>query len=387
MVVLERCSDNAARDHNIARFVHLKRPLERVGASAPELRDEWLAHDGAFENDTYAVNPVAQYSLRAATRTWAATLRSSPIHARAVEIAAAKRFPRLRDLAEVRFGVKSGANGFFYLTDDEIELEQLEPEYFAPLVFSLKEIPGYTAEPEVLRRRLLRCDKAKSDLHGTRIGTYIQRGERDGLHERPTCANRKPWYALARGWTAAPLLFPSKIGERMPIARNDAGALEDKKFYGITPHERDDTPLIAALLNSTITRLFVEFGSRQLTGSQAIADVDVVVAERLPLPDPHSIAGELRARIVQAYEALARTRCESLFVEFGSDMAHDVQLSTIKPDLQALDALVMGELWGLSDDEQLAVYRALVDHVAARLEKARSVTPLRAARSKTPATA
>jgi hypothetical protein len=215
---------------------------------------------------------------------------------------------------------------------------------------------------------------------------YIRLGEREELHKRPTCANRTPWYTLAREWQPAPLLFPSKIGERMPIARNDARALEDKKFYGITPHDGSDMMLIAALLNSTITRLFVEFGSRQLTGSQAIADVDVIVAERIPLPDPRSIDTALRASIVEAYEALAPTGCSSLFIEFGSRVAREVELATIKPQLRALDALVMGELWGLSDDEQLAVYRVLVDHVAARLQKARSVIPSRGGQSKTPAT-
>jgi len=35
----------------------------------------------------------------------------------------------------------------------------------------------------------------------------------------------------------APLIFPSKVGERWVIALNRAGVFEDKKLYGIFPAE------------------------------------------------------------------------------------------------------------------------------------------------------
>ena len=381
LLILERCSDEIVREANLARLVELKVPLAEITSTPTQLRDAWLAHSSAFETAEYSLSPVRQPEL------FPGAFHGPATHSRATEIASTNAFPLLHQLAEVRFGVKTGANDFFYLTEDEIEHLALERVFFVPIAFSLKEIRGYDVDAASLRRRVLLCDDGFEELLGTRVLEYIKNAERDRIHMRPTCANRKPWYALARGWLPAPLLFPSKIGERMPIAFNEAGILEDKKFYGITPRNVEDTALIGALLNSTIARLFVESRSRQLTGSQAIADVDVVVAERIPLPAPSSISSLQRRHILTAMDGLRKTSCDSLFVEYGARDPRDVTLSSIKPELRRLDAIVMGELWGLSDAEQLAVYRALVDHVDSRLRKARSITPPPGARPKTPVTA
>jgi len=50
-----------------------------------------------------------------------------------------------------------------------------------------------------------------------------------------------------------------------------------------------------------------------------------------------------------------------------------VSLGKVKPDRRELDRIVMGEILGLTDDEQLEVYRAVVDLVRSRIEKAKSV--------------
>jgi len=50
-----------------------------------------------------------------------------------------------------------------------------------------------------------------------------------------------------------------------------------------------------------------------------------------------------------------------------------VSLGKAKPDRRAPDRIVMGEILGLTDDEQLEVYRAVVDLVKSRIEKAKSV--------------
>jgi hypothetical protein len=47
-------------------------------------------------------------------------------------------------------------------------------------------------------------------------------------------------------------------------------------------------------------------------------------------------------------------------------------LDKVKPDRRELDKIVMGEILGLTDEEQLEVYRAVVDLVKSRIEKAKS---------------
>ena len=120
--------------------------------------------------------------------------------------------------------------------------------------------------------------KDKKALKGTNMLKYIEWGEKQGFDKRPTCASRKPepWYSLGKNWQYASLIFPAKVGERMPIFLND-NVFEDKKLYGVIPRKTTEILVLAALLNSTLTRFFTEFTCRQLTGAQAIADIDVMV--------------------------------------------------------------------------------------------------------------
>jgi len=63
---------------------------------------------------------------------------------------------------------------------------------------------------------------------------------------------------------------------------------------------------------------------------------------------------------------------ESIFKELGASTPVEISLDKIKPDRRELDKTTMGEMLGLTDEEQLEVYRAAVDLVKSRIEKARS---------------
>ena len=63
---------------------------------------------------------------------------------------------------------------------------------------------------------------------------------------------------------------------------------------------------------------------------------------------------------------------ESIFSELGASSPEEVSLDKVKPDRRELDRIVMGEILGLTDDEQLEVYRAVVDLVKSRIERAKS---------------
>jgi len=210
------------------------------------------------------------------------------------------------------------------------------------------------------------------EIKGTKLLKYIQDGERKGFHTGPTCASRgrESWYCLGKDWAYAPLIFPAKVGERMPIFLND-NVFEDKKLYGVIPKKPKDKLILAALLNSTVSRLFIEFTCRQLTGAQAIADIDVIVVENLSVLDPAKLSSEMRVALEESFDRLSKVSCESIFSELATSPS-EVSLDKVKPDRRELDKIVMGDILGLSDDEQLEVYRAVVDLVKSRIEKAKS---------------
>jgi len=68
-----------------------------------------------------------------------------------------------------------------------------------------------------------------------------------------------------------------------------------------------------------------------------------------------------------------RELTESIFKEIGASSRKEVSLAKTRPDRRELDKIVMGDILGLTDEEQLEVYRAVVDLVKSRIDIANSV--------------
>ncbi len=63
----------------------------------------------------------------------------------------------------------------------------------------------------------------------------------------------------------------------------------------------------------------------------------------------------------------------SIFDGLSARHPDEVFLDKVKPARRELDKIIMGDILGLTEDEQLEVYRAVVDLVRSRIEKAKSV--------------
>ncbi len=394
IVILQKCKGEKDRNENFCRFVYLKKRLEELIPSADEswqeqkqrldaveaLKRTILAHNEYYENDDLRIFPVKQADLwkegfdedekKYTGAKWGKYIRAPKIFFTILEKGKGKLVP-LKEVAKVRRGFTTGANEFFYLTEEEIKRKGIRRKYFQPILFTLKEIETYIVDRTKLKKRVFICHDDRKKLYNTKTFNYIKYGEKRKYHERPTCASRNPWYSLGRDWDYAPIIFPAKVGERMPIVLNDE-VFEDKKFYGIIPKEKDNLICLAGLLNSTLSRFFIEFTCRQLTGAQAIADIDVVIVESLPIISPLKISSGIKDSIINAFNKLSITKAESLFKEIALE-SDALKLDTIKPSRRSLDKIVMGDILGLTEEEQLEVYRAVVDLVRSRLDKAKSV--------------
>ncbi|MEM1558288.1 MAG: hypothetical protein QXG12_06820 [Thermoproteota archaeon] len=67
----------------------------------------------------------------------------------------------------------------------------------------------------------------------------------------------------------------------------------------------------------------------------------------------------------------------SVFKELGANSPEEVSLDKVKPDRIELDKIVMDEILGLSEEEQLEVYRAVIKLVKDRIERAKSVEKIK----------
>src|SRR5262249_53896113 len=113
--------------------------------------------------------------------------------------------------------------------------------------------------------------------------------------------------------------------------------------------------------NSTWARYYAEITCRQMTGAQAIADIDVAVAAQLMIPDPRRIPAALKRKLETALRKMAHRPIGSVFEE--------VHLA----DRRHLAELVLTAI-GFTDPTERAaalndLYEAMTRLVRARIEK------------------
>ena len=355
---------------------------------------------------------------------WSKYLRAPQIYFKVLEKGRGKLIP-LKAVAFVRRGLTTGANEFFYLTKKDVieksierefwmnpvakdewdKIKSLIPrediwidkngEYFKKsqyssrydlnsvlidgyvvwipnyLVKSPRELKSLLVDPKSLEKVVLMIHRDKSELRGTNILKHIEWGEKQGFHARDTCRSRRRWYELPE--IQGDVLSMMSMDVRYAFWLNSINAFFDNRLYGITlkPHYRGKEKLLLAILNSTITYMFIELGGRVNLGEGAL-DVKVYEYGYIPIVNPELLEPHFD-RIGKILSAMSSRDINSIFEEIVARLPEEVSLGKVKPDRMELDRIIMEEVLGLSEEEQLEVYRAVVDLVKSRMERAGSV--------------
>jgi hypothetical protein len=115
--------------------------------------------------------------------------------------------------------------------------------------------------------------------------------------------------------------------------------------------------------------LLKEFGGRVNLGEGALKTEGIDI-EKLLIPK------EFSKDVLSAFKKLARKHQDvpinSIFGELEANYPSEVSLDKVNSVRRELDRIIMGDIFGLTEDEQLEVYRAVVDLVRSRIEKAKS---------------
>jgi len=401
--------DKKGRDENLVRFVYLKKPLRYFIPSMPrregqiaehlerrkaidELLDTIFAQDKFYENNDFRVFPKKQKELweegfdeesqKYEGSKWGKYIRAPEIFFTILEKAKDKLMP-LKEVADVRRGFTTGANEFFYLTEEEIKRRKIEKEFWMHkdekgnwvpnyVVWSGREASSILVKPQDLKYRVLMIHKDKKDLKRTQVLKYIREGERSGFHARPTCRSRgSRWYDLGRR-RFGDLTYFYIMGDRFLILRNKSRSYTDCNLFDVYA-KRISPNILGGLLNSTVFRLFLEIQGRQMTGALTVLKIQVYELLTTLTPNLNLLTPMKEDKLLKIFERLSSRPILSLFEELGAESPQEVSLDKVKPDRRELDKIVMGEVLDLSDEEQLKVYKAVVDLVGSRLRKAKSV--------------
>lgn len=291
-------------------------------------------------------------------------------------------FVPLKKVADVKRGFTTGANKFFYLTEEEINEWGIEKEFWCHkeggkwvpnyVIKSTRECKGIVIKPEDLKYRVLMIHKKKKDLKGTNILKYIEIGESKRFHERPTCASRgERWYDLGER-VPTNILFLRATEDRPSVYFSEKGLIHDQTFYSIYSINEK---IIATILNSTIINLFfreILSSAGAALGLGALWSA-VYEVEKLPILNPEKLPKYQIKKLLKVFGKLSQHKVGSVFEELGAETQDEVSLEKIKPDRRELDRIIMGDILQLTEEEQLEVYRAVIDLVKSRIEKARSI--------------
>jgi len=152
---------------------------------------------------------------------------------------------KLSDFATVMRGIATGANDFFFLTNQQIEELNLPKEYFRLTLGRTRDVENdilTTKEIIELDRKgrptmLLYIDKPKNNLP-KQLMDYIKEGEKLELNKRALIKSRNPWYKTEK--REIPEMLFAYLGRRdVRFIKNEVGVLPLHCLHCVYTNSKD----------------------------------------------------------------------------------------------------------------------------------------------------
>lgn len=152
----------------------------------------------------------------------------------------------LGDFIQVVRGVATGANDFFFLTDEQVEELGIPEKYFVRAVGRTRDVPTEEVTKETIKSLkekgrptlLLSLNGEPFDDYPDVVKKYLKKGEILGLPERPLISQRKPWYKM-ESRAIPPFLFAYLGRRNARFIRNTAKVIPLTGFLCIYPKHDD----------------------------------------------------------------------------------------------------------------------------------------------------
>ena len=198
----------------------------------------------------------------------------------------------LGDFVHVVRGVATGANEFFFLTDEQVQQLRIPEEYFVRAIGRTRDVAAEEITQQTLdalRQKgrptlLLSLNGEAFDDYPERLKKYLLDGEKLGLPQRPLISQRKPWYKTEIR-NIPPFLFAYLGRRNVRFIRNTARIIPLTGFLCVYPksEDREFVERLWKILNhpDTISNLAL-IGKSYGDGA---VKVEPRALERLPIPD------------------------------------------------------------------------------------------------------
>ena len=423
ITILERCVNAEERNNNTVRFVRVYKDYDDI-LKTDEPKDK-LKNVADFvqtiEKTTQSVHKQ-DYSIivrqqadlwlenlknnKYVNGKWAAKyLRAPKIYEKILRVGKDKLKPLGSNIVEIKYGIKTGANEFFYVKDDTKKIKNLsdneyylefgikrekdridwkhygwyyseltnkhyvfEKRFFKPLFKTQSEAKNLEVDIQNCQYNVLVCSEEMNSLRRfkNKLLPYIEEAESikyDMLHKRPSVSSRSNWYNLGEDLIIGDFIFPSKIGEYFRLIDNRKSKIYcDKVNYNISVDNgyKEYSDIIFLILNSITFRYFIDLFARQMTGSQTLSDVDVNVVQKTLIIDPKLLKPRW-SQLEKIYTSLKNREQGTIFEEIKME------------DKRELDTIIL-ETLGLNTSDVDELYEAAISYVRNRSLKSASVT-------------
>lgn len=380
ITVIDAPTVDANEEHNV-RFVAFKQPFDNaVTAEKMSMID---SVQRVLNTDVLRVYPVQISTLiKEGSETenlegfseavyvgqkWGGVyLRAPDIYFKILETIGSN-LQKLGELAEIRRGITTGADEWFYLTSSKVKELGIEKKYLKPILTDPgdRNVPRITVTTESADMNLLVIREEKEGLSNALHGWIVTgetvafkgRGKSSSIPAtRSSVKSRKRWFELPPR-SPAPLLWIEVKKRRSFTAFNRDRLLVDRSFYEIFPTGNFDPMLLCAILNCSLTALFCEIQGNAPGGSGAGVQMTVAEVRRLRIPNPDLFSQRERESLLSIFKDLSGRQMGPIYDDFMFD------------DRRALDQIVFGAL-GLPLSLIDELHKAIRDIVMARLAKA-----------------
>jgi hypothetical protein len=198
----------------------------------------------------------------------------------------------LGDFVQVMRGIATGANDFFFLTEEKASQLGIPEKYFVRAIGRTRDVPSDEITDktlDTLRQKgrptlLLSLNGKPYEAYPDKVKDYLRFGEQLGLPQRPLLSQRKPWYRM-ESRMAPPFLFAYLGRRNSRFIRNTAQIIPLTGFLCVYP-KSEDKEFIERLWKvlkhpDTIANLAL-IGKSYGDGALKVEPRSL---ERLPIPD------------------------------------------------------------------------------------------------------
>jgi hypothetical protein len=334
-----------------------------------------------------------------------------------------ERFTLLGDMSEPEYGLKSGANKFFFvprpgsennrhqsdmdpstgellLQDKETGRDfRIEPEYWMKPISEVpeeyqsqfsytytdehgqtlvpdlilvknREIKTSPIEPKHLNNVHIVISDSRNKLESNNANAleYVEfgaearwgRGSDSTLSGRSSLRNRTPeWYSQP-AVNDPYILLTITVNANFQYHYNHCGFPVSNNFYYLPELPEFNPGYVAGYLNSSIGWFFEEITGRSWTNTLRFDKPEFLILPIIKASDA------VQDNVESNLESLMERDMGNVFEELGAYNPDDVTLETVKSDREKLDAEFFDDL-GVSDDQRLQLYQEIVRSVRDRL--------------------